>query len=456
MAVLDRLNGYLSGDGYQARAVRGTLLTILNFGGQNFLRLASNLILTRLLFPEAFGLMALVGVVLTGVTMFSDLGLHHSIIQDKRGEERAFLDTAWTFQIIRGVGLAIAVMLLAHPLAAFYEEPLLADMLMVSALLPLIKSLHSTNFALANRKLYLGLITVLMLGSKFVSIVAMVALAWWLQSVWALVIGPLVGSALLVVLTHTVMPGERNRIRFEIDAARRLISFGKYIFLSTVATFFVQQGDKAILGKFVDLDELGFFRIAFFFASVPLALSHAMQARVIYPLYARRPPAEKPEYKRKIDTARLALTGGLVAVAAFLGFTGDWLVRLLYDARYYEAGPILVLIAVFSLPNLIMVSYFRLPLASGRSGRYAIFTVTQAVLQTLLLLVTVPSYGVAAAAMVPGITMALTYPLLVWIIWPFKGWDPRHDIVFWALSILTGVAVFWLKWPILAPFFTTG
>lgn len=456
MAVIDRLNGYLSGDGYQARAIRGTLLTFLNFGGQNFLRLASNLILTRLLFPEAFGLMALVGVVLTGVTMFSDLGLHHSIIQDKRGEDRDFLDTAWTFQIIRGVVLAIAVMLLARPLAAFYEEPLLAEILMVSALLPLIKSLHSTNFALANRKLHLGRITVLMLGSKTVSIVAMIVLAWWLQSVWALVIGPLIGAAALVVLTHTAMPGDRNRIRFEADAARRLISFGKYIFLSTVATFFVQQGDKAILGKFVDLDELGFFRIAFFFASVPIALAQAMQARVIYPLYARRPPGESAEYKRKIDKARFALTGGLVAAAAFLGFTGDWLVRLLYDVRYYDAGPILVLIAVFTLPNLIMISYFRLPLASGRSGRYAIFTVTQAVLQTLMLLVTVPTYGVAAAAMVPGITMALTYPLLVWIIWPFKGWDPVHDIVFWSITILLSALIFWLKWPVLAPFFTAG
>ena len=106
---------------------------------------------------------------------------------------------------------------------------------------------------------------------------------------------------------------------------------------------------------------------------------------------------------------------------------------------------------MFTLPNLIMISYFRLPLASGRSGRYAIFTVTQAVLQTLLLLVTVPAYGVAAAATIPGITMALTYPLLVWIIWPFKGWDPAHDAVFWALSILLGAAILWLKWPILTP-----
>jgi hypothetical protein len=55
---------------------RGSMLTVISFGGQNALRLGSNLILTRLLFPEAFGLMALVQVFMTGLQMFSDLGIN--------------------------------------------------------------------------------------------------------------------------------------------------------------------------------------------------------------------------------------------------------------------------------------------------------------------------------------------------------------------------------------------
>jgi hypothetical protein len=62
-----------------------------------------DLILTRLLFPEAFGLMALVQVFMGGLQMFSDLGVNMSIIQSKRGEDPDFLNTAWTFQILRGL-----------------------------------------------------------------------------------------------------------------------------------------------------------------------------------------------------------------------------------------------------------------------------------------------------------------------------------------------------------------
>ena len=56
-------------------------MTILAFGGGNVLRLLSNLLLTRLLFPEVFGLMAIVQVFLGGLQMFSDIGLKTSIIQ---------------------------------------------------------------------------------------------------------------------------------------------------------------------------------------------------------------------------------------------------------------------------------------------------------------------------------------------------------------------------------------
>ncbi|MFN3500356.1 MAG: oligosaccharide flippase family protein, partial [Pannonibacter indicus] len=75
--------------------MRGTAISLAGTGGQQLLRLASNLALTRLLFPEAFGLMALIQTFMVGLQMFSDIGIRPSIIQNKRGEEADFLNTAW-------------------------------------------------------------------------------------------------------------------------------------------------------------------------------------------------------------------------------------------------------------------------------------------------------------------------------------------------------------------------
>ena len=101
----------------RARTIRGTVVGILGNGSAQLLRFASNLILAHLLFPGAFGLMGPVLTVLTGLEMISDVGILPSIIQHKRGDDRRFLDTAWTLQVIRGVLLAILGSLLAVPAA---------------------------------------------------------------------------------------------------------------------------------------------------------------------------------------------------------------------------------------------------------------------------------------------------------------------------------------------------
>ena len=84
------------GSGLMARATRSAGLNLMGFGTGQVLRLASNLILTRLLFPEAFGVMAMVSVFLMGLAMFSDVGVGPAIMQSKRGDDRDFLNTAWT------------------------------------------------------------------------------------------------------------------------------------------------------------------------------------------------------------------------------------------------------------------------------------------------------------------------------------------------------------------------
>ncbi|NTU70163.1 oligosaccharide flippase family protein [bacterium] len=71
------------------------------FGGQiggQLLRLASNLIMTRLLVPEMFGVMAVANTLIVGLQLCSYLGVQHNIIQSTRGDERIFLDTAWVIQ----------------------------------------------------------------------------------------------------------------------------------------------------------------------------------------------------------------------------------------------------------------------------------------------------------------------------------------------------------------------
>ena len=98
-------------------AVRASIWSIYGFGASQLRRLVANLVLTRLLVPEAFGLMAIVTILIVGLAMCTDVGTNASIIQNKRGEEGSFSNTAWSMKVIRGFVTAALLFLFSEPIA---------------------------------------------------------------------------------------------------------------------------------------------------------------------------------------------------------------------------------------------------------------------------------------------------------------------------------------------------
>lgn len=441
------------GGGLSARIARGTVFTLLGFGGQTALRLASNLVLTRLLFPEAFGLMALVGVVLTGAAMFSDLGIRGAVVRDPRGADPAFLRTAFTLQILRGLALGAVVLALAGPAARFYDAPGLDGLLRLAALAPVLQGLNSVGLMTANREIATGRLTALALGGQAFGIAVTILLAAWLGTVEALVWGMLAGGAAMALASHLVLPGPGLRPALERDAILRMTHFGKFIFLSTVAGFFIAQGDRLILGRFVPLETLAIYTIGFTLAAMPVALGQALNERIFFPLYARRPPGESASNKAGADRVRRRVTAGLLAALAALALAGDPLVHLLYDARYAAAGPAMTLIALALMPGIVILSYDRLIVAAGHTGRYAALVVARGAVHVACLGAGTAAFGLAGAILAPPVAVLLSCPLLLRAIRPYGGRDPAHDAGFTVIGLAAAVGVLWLRWPVLAPLF---
>ncbi len=442
---LRQLANALRGDNLKDRAFQGALWATGGMAAGMFLRLASNLVLTRLLFPEAFGMMALVQIFLTGLVLFSDIGLHTSIIRSDRGNDPAFLNTAWTLQILRGVMLWLFSCTIALPVAWFYDEPLLAALLPIAGLTALISGFNPTRTFTANRDLILGRLTMIGLGSQVFGIAAMILLAWILHSVWALVIGMLLSAAVKQVLLWTRMPGRRDRLQIERAALWELIHFGKWLFISSACSFLVNHADRAILGKFITLDMLGIYSIGFFLASVPLMLSRPLASKIVFPLYKQRPPWESVENQSKIFRMRWWMTGALLAVSAVLVLVGDLLVRFLYDARYTLAGPMLVLMVISQLPLVILSSYDHILLAAGDSKRFMSRLATNAFAQTTLVFVGVIQFGLIGAILAPGLAAIMVYPVLISAVRRYDGWDPKHDIICGTIALVIAMTGLWFN-----------
>ncbi len=451
--IIQRVQTAFYGEGAKARSLRGGGMTLVSIMGSNVLRLVSNLILTRILFPEAFGLMALVQVFVTGLKMFSDIGIVASIVQNKRGDDPVFLDTAWSLQIVRGFCLWVASIALAYPAAQLYGEPLLIWMLPIVGLTSVIDGFRPTKIATASRHIHLGRITFITLVSRVISVILVVALAWAMESVWALVIGSLIGSALSNTGLHLFLPGRRDRIKIEREACREILSFGKFIFLSTLSSFLIMQGDRAILGLFLTTTELGVYSIGLLLGTLPNLIGKALARNIFFPLYRIRPPAESLENQRKIFKARRLVTAGALALSAALGAAGPWLIGVMYDDRYLLAGPILVLFALRSVPTYVTTGASNVLTANGDSRAYFWVTFATAVLQTASIFLGVHWFGLAGGILGPFFSMFLVYPLLAWQVARFKAWDALGEIGLAAIGIAVHVAICWMHWDIITPLF---
>jgi len=430
----------LRGGRLMARVFRSTSWILLGYGGSQGLRLASNLILTRLLFPEAFGLMALISLVTVGLMLFSDVGIAPSIAQSKRGDDPDFLNTAWSIQVVRGVCLWAIATGLAYPFSVFYDAPELASYLPVAALALLIGGFNPTRIETAHRHLLMGRLTVLDLTSQLIGLLVMVALAWWWQSVWALVLGGVVAPLTKLALTWIFLPGPANRFRWEPAAVRELVTFGKWIFLSTAFWFFASQGDRAVLGKFLSLDSLGVYNIAFFLASFALQLGMAVSSRVMIPVY--RDAKHEVGKIAKLRAGLSAVTLGLLLVMAF---AGPWLVGVLYDPRYALGGAIVTLLAVAQIPQAIGMSYDQSALAAGDSRRFFVVTAARAILQISCLIVGVNLFGLVGAIVGMGIAHLLTHPVVIWLARKHNAWDMRHDVICALCAGVLAVLALWVN-----------
>ena len=316
------------------------------FGAAQFIRLGSNLILTRMLFPTAFGLMAMLSLILYGLVMLSDVGLQQAVLRSEHGDDPRFLDTAWTIQAIRGLTLWLSACLLAWPISHFFREPALLTMLPVGAGVALINGLASTRIWTLRRQLRAFPIVALELTTQVAGVLTMVGLAATGAGVWSLVAGMMVTTVGHTAFSYALPGVHREHFRIHSDCRREIMVFGRWIFASSAMFFVAGRGDQFIVGRMLGAANLAFYNIALTLADLPEALVGRLNGAVLFPFYAKvfneRPREFAVQYYRSrliFDGLVHTSLGGLVALA-------PGIIRLLYDPRYQGAAPMLQLLAL--------------------------------------------------------------------------------------------------------------
>jgi O-antigen/teichoic acid export membrane protein len=343
--------------GLRARVLRAGGWTVAGFALGQAIRFGANLVMTRLLLPEMFGVMVIATVVMYGLALFSDLGLRQSIVQGRRGGEAAFLNTAWAVQIGRGFVIWAAALALALglvvvnaigivPAGSVYAHPSLPPVVVVLSLCAVIAGFESTKLFEASRQLSLGRIIRIDIAAQLAGVLCMISWAALDRSIWALVAGGLCAAAARTLLSHAALPGTANRWQWDGAAVREIIGLGKWIFAASILGFLVNSADRLVLGALASAAVLGVYVIAYLIFS---AVDHVF-ARIVgdvsYPALSEVARERPADLRSTYYQFHLAVGLPACAAAGALTVAGEPLVAALYDARYAEAGWMLELLAL--------------------------------------------------------------------------------------------------------------
>lgn len=322
----------------KTRAIRGAIWTTAGFGGKYILRFGNNLVLTRLLQPEFFGLMALVTTFRIGLELFSDIGISQNIINSKRGDDSVFLNTAWTLQAIRGVIIWIAcVIFITYPASLFYDDKRLLVLIPISVLYSVFEGFSSTSIHTLHRRMELGKISIYELVLQVSSLATLIILVYFYPTIWSLAIGTAIGGVYKLVSSFWLIPGYVNRFAWDKEAVKEILSFGKWMFAASGLMFAAEQADRLVLAKLLSFDILGVYTVAYTLASIPKEVIRQLSYKVIFPTISKQRDLTRSSLRAKILKQRQLILLGFAIVLAALVTVGDLIISLLYDQRYIDA-----------------------------------------------------------------------------------------------------------------------
>lgn len=416
--------------------------SMMQLFAQYAFRLGSNLIMTRLLLPDAFGLLALATTVVTALVLFTDLGISRAIIRENDGDQPIFLRVAWSLNLLISSFVAAVVVLVGGllwwlgpnvmPPDTVYADPRLPLLIMLCGLAPIITGLGSSNQHLVSRNLDYRRITLVTLGAQFVSIIAMILFALASPTVWALFAGMIVNQVIISASTHLFLPGHKMGWHWDRVIFGRLWSFGKWIILSSGLTFFQMNADKFILAVIMAPISFGLYIIAQIWSEAAKQLVRILGSRVGFPALShviRTRPHDLPRVYRKFQTVIdvFCLVG-----FAFMLFGGQLLVDILYSHEYADAGHFVVLLALsfltarFDTMNNIILNF-------GESKSLGIMSAIRTIGLCILMPLGYYGWGIDGFILGTALAGAVSAPYAIYRVAVHTGYTALRLDILWVV-----------------------
>lgn len=238
----------------------------------------------RMLAPSSFGLLGVALLTISTLTALTRTGFDRALVQ--RADAESYLNVTFTVQLMRGALLAGTVFALGYPVSILYEEPELFNIFAAMSLGVLSGGFRNPATVFFQRELNFRIMVYYGSIKAICKMLTVLALLFTLQSVWALVVGHIAGTAMDSVFSHFIQK-KRPKVEWNRTKARELYQFGKWLTGMSILGLVVTKGDDIFISKYLGLSALGLYSFAYEIANLPATNVTHVVGRVSFPTYAR-------------------------------------------------------------------------------------------------------------------------------------------------------------------------
>lgn len=333
--------------------------------GSQLLSWAATVVVMRLLQTSDYGLMMMTMVVITLLSNLNEFGFGSALV---RGEtlDRRVCGAVFGAMLCVATALNLLLWLGAEPLARFFNDPRLAELLRPAGLIFLISALSTVPESVLRREMDFKAIAYADVASVIATSVTSLGLAYAGHGVWALLLANLVGAAVRTVLLH-LQSHTRVWPNADFRQLRPLLSYGSNLTASRFTWWFMAQADALIGGKLLSASALGVYSVALTLASLPLQKSMQVVNQVAFSAIARLKNAGQPVQPELLRGLRSLSLISLPA-CALLALLAEPLVLLVSGSQWAPAAVPLQLMALAVPLRLCSAILATALIATGHAG----------------------------------------------------------------------------------------
>ena len=395
----------------RGRSVRSGAVALVSQGIGFIVQLASTMMLSRLLTPQDFGLIAMVTAITGFLSVFKDLGLATATIQR---DDLTHAQVSALFWVNTGINalFMVATVAIAPVLAKFYSEPRLFWITIVTGLGFLLGGLIVQHQALLRRQMRFTMLASIDTAALAVGVTLAIITAWLRDGYWALVylsLGMRLTTMLAVWWACRWRPGLPC---WENTAG--LLRFGGHLTVVEILMYLGRNIDNVLIGRSYGAEPLGQYSKAYSLLMLPFHQIAGPLVSISIPVLSRL-RHEPARFRKALLSLQQQVGLIMIPLAAFMIATADWLVRIVLGPRWEEAGHLFAILGFAALTEGLGSAGICVLTTQGRTDRLLQWGILDTIITVLAIVAGLPwgPRGVAISYASTG--LLIRTPLMFWI-----------------------------------------